>query len=380
VATDAIVLATRVGPLAVTVAQTVTARSAAAAVARCVTLSVPVCAAGAAAAYLYSEYRARKSANGGLEHDVGMPEGDFAGFGYQAAGAGSEIFATPQAAADAAGLALWRGVGNNSGMTYCVVTPFGEGATSSAYRCYSMALGYEDFKSGGLSRIPTTVRRCPDQSVRASGDGLCATGVYAPSTPELLGDHAAGRPFSPQRMVEPLKDAVTGGQQVPAESTGSGPSQLIGPKQVTSTTTGPSGVTKTEQQVVQNYRYDGDTIVVNEGDITTITNPDGSTVVTTNIPPPVKEAVDPCETDPARLGCLKLGEPPTDSVPKLTRDLAWSAESVGLPSGCPAPTAVAGHSVSWQPICDTATGMRPYILAGAAFTALTLLFAGIRQI
>jgi hypothetical protein len=379
-ANESLVVAARAGPLALSVVSSVTSRAAIGAAIRCVSLSVPVCAAGAAAALLYSHYRARVSPSGGLMQDVGLPPQEFTGFKYTTPYSNGVEFDSAQAAADDAGVSMWRGVGNGSGATHCDVTPFSPGSNSSGFRCYSLALGYEDFRGAGLTRTAGVVKRCVDPSIKASGDGNCASGVEQPTNPGALETHADNHPLPPPAaLVEPLKQAVAGGQAVPAEVAVTGPAQVVGPKVQTQIETSPQGVTKTEVQPVEKYQYLGDKVLATSSDITTVTHPDGSQTVTTSTTK--GEAVDPCVENPSRLGCLSLGDPPTEVPSKVSRELSFSAESVSLPSGCPAPSALTGSlMMSWQPACDAATAMRPYVLVGAAFTALLLLLAGVRQV
>jgi len=92
------------------------------------------------------------------------------------------------------------------------------------------------------------------------------------------------------------------------------------------------------------------------------------------------EPVDPCEIDPERLGCIKLGEAPSDEVPKSTQNVTFSAESVDLPSGCPAPLDIGhGRSLSYASACEAAETARPFVVALASLSALLLVAATVRR-
>lgn len=85
-----------------------------------------------------------------------------------------------------------------------------------------------------------------------------------------------------------------------------------------------------------------------------------------------------CDLNPGSLGCIGLGEVPTDQVPKSSKALSWESSVLGLPVGCPADWRAAGLLFSYQSTCDTALKMKPFILAGAAFAALMIVLATLR--
>ena len=84
------------------------------------------------------------------------------------------------------------------------------------------------------------------------------------------------------------------------------------------------------------------------------------------------------------MGCVDLGTAPTDQVPKKNSVLTYSEESVGLPSGCPAPEIVTisgtQRSISYQTVCDAAILMAPWVKAAGAMAALMMVLAALRQV
>jgi hypothetical protein len=100
------------------------------------------------------------------------------------------------------------------------------------------------------------------------------------------------------------------------------------------------------------------------------TNPSGT---------PAPNPDDACSVDPGRLGCIGLGEPPSDQVPKREVSVSFEAEDIGLEAACPAPLSMGdAGQLSFQPACDAAVMARPVILAVAAFTALSICVFGVR--
>lgn len=155
----------------------------------------------------------------------------------------------------------------------------------------------------------------------------------------------------------------------------SGPSSTPGGS---STTTGPTGTVTTT--ITNNYTYQGDTITITESKTTTTTSPSGdvTTEETVSDKPPDKEDVDPCKANPDALGCIKLGEVPDETIEKVTRHVAVSAEAVNLPSQCPAPITAAGYSLSFDAACDFSEGVHPFILAAAALMAAMIVIRSIQ--
>jgi hypothetical protein len=89
---------------------------------------------------------------------------------------------------------------------------------------------------------------------------------------------------------------------------------------------------------------------------------------------------DPCAINPNTLMCEELGEPPEDEVPRSDLSVEYSAEDLGLPSGCPpdVPMGLNGATFTFGPICEKAPLIRAVVVALSAFTALGICAAALR--
>lgn len=89
---------------------------------------------------------------------------------------------------------------------------------------------------------------------------------------------------------------------------------------------------------------------------------------------------DICAANPGTVMCEEMGEAPDDEVPTTTRDLSWSAESVGLPSGCPAPVPMGSlGALDFAQVCEGAAMARPFVVAMGALVAAGIMLAALRR-
>jgi hypothetical protein len=159
-----------------------------------------------------------------------------------------------------------------------------------------------------------------------------------------------------------------------------GPDTITGTSTVTSTKTitQPDGSTQTlteTSQEVSHLTYNGSQVAIDTHVVTSTQNPDGSTTKTDK---PAATAPDICAGFPNLLGCTNLGTPETTTVPTSTKSIAYTAEDVSLPSGCPAPVSLGRFGeLSFQSACDNANTMRPFILAVAGFVSLGICVAAV---
>jgi hypothetical protein len=175
-----------------------------------------------------------------------------------------------------------------------------------------------------------------------------------------------------QREIEPT--TVTG----PATSPGT----------VSTTSESAAGTTSTST-TTHNHTYQGDT--VNTTNVTTTVTTNTSTGAVTNTttttapanePPPTE---DPCIKNLDRVGCSTL-DTPEEITPRETKNVAFSTDAItwGAAASCPPPWAInvpaisKTFSVKYDPFCDIASRIRPFILAGAAFVAMMIVMAGIK--
>ena len=163
----------------------------------------------------------------------------------------------------------------------------------------------------------------------------------------------------------------------------SGPSSVPGPS-TTKTTSGPAGQTTTVTNTTYNFDYAGNTVTINTTNQTTTTNPDGTQETSTETkngveePAPPEEPKDLCTEHPDASACEELGDPQDEEVQNEERSVSWSQEG-GAAGSCPADKPVAlpfgqSASLSWQPVCDFATGVRPFVIGAAWLSAGLFLF------
>lgn len=190
--------------------------------------------------------------------------------------------------------------------------------------------------------------------------------------------------------------AAENGYPPQAEGTpeASGPASAPGPTSQT-VSSGPAGQTIVNESVTYNISYAGDTVTIEQVVEQTTTAPDGqqTTTTTTNAPPPPasqpgggvvaapppKEPIDLCKEHPEIVACQTLGEAPVEPViPQQTVNVFLGADPVS--GTCPAdimvpmPMGLGSTPLSWQPICDGATGIRPIVLGLAMLSAGLFVF------
>lgn len=88
----------------------------------------------------------------------------------------------------------------------------------------------------------------------------------------------------------------------------------------------------------------------------------GDTGADTSTEPPKEE--DPCIANPALLSCAELDDvpDPTD-IQEMDVPYSYTPFSLNSNNSCPAPMSLPkGLTMSWQPACDFATGIKPIIL------------------
>jgi hypothetical protein len=176
-------------------------------------------------------------------------------------------------------------------------------------------------------------------------------------------------------------------------STDSGPNGT-GTKQETTTTTNPDG-TVTTQRKTTTYNPDGTVTTTTTGDTTA---PDGTKTPapTTNdnkskgtycqdnpSDPICQKAGDGCADHPERASCKDMGTPPSDgdlasnSVGPSAITQVAVASNPNCPVGPPLPHGLG--NMSFDGICQLATGIRPVVLAMAWLAAGLILLGGFKE-
>jgi hypothetical protein len=422
VATDAMTLAAKGGPMAVSVAQRVGLAEAGAAIGRCMAGSVPVCAAATAAAIAYEVYRIHAAddypgtpcASGELCFDPGTPPQQAQGFEYRAYGDGwGTRPAQPTWAASVSEFVSYCTSGgpatcSASGVTVNPDTYAGGAYITRTRNSDGAVIGY--FVISSPRYDGPMVQSCP-ASVDASNpaysvpagmppgvDGKCPTARYnhQPITPENAGAKIAAYPpgdFSTNPLGiglrDALKDAIESGQQVPAEVESTGPASQTGQPTTTTTTNG-QGTTTTTKQETYNYNYAGDKItyqtVTNTYTCTgagscSSANADSTTTTTTEPPPEGStEQEGECAKNPTAAGCVKLGTPPdAEAMPGKSIAVTVAPESgFGADTGtCPAmvQTQLIGSVDPFGLVCTYMSGIR-FAVIGIAWIMAALIFLG----
>ena len=410
---EALQIAGRGGAVPARVQQVVKVADAAGAVARCLKAPV-VCAAIAAgvaagAYYFYRKYGVKPDGNGGLVADPGQPQEQHPKYNCGVSPDGKPSFdgTSPEAACklaikfydydyvDVNGAHRWR----VSTLTSCTPT-----ACTFDYSVGSSRPGYPTISDGSTATIPVaqvgTIGLCPavvnfyDPAYSTPGgppgpDGLCPTGNYSqPVTVEEAQRRVIVYPPPDDDTALPgaLREAVEHGQAVPSTIRTTGPATQTG-QPVSTTTTDAKGTSTSTQTPTYSYHYDGDQITYDTTVTTTVINNDGSTSsssTTTSGPSPDKEPKDPCDLHPERVGCMGLGSPPDDTVKKTQSQLSWQTESLGFGASCPSDLVIQQRTgpaitLTYRDACDTATRLKPLVIAAGALVALLMVTAALRN-
>ncbi len=184
---------------------------------------------------------------------------------------------------------------------------------------------------------------------------------------------------------------------VPADQWETGPAVATGPATVTGpgTTTTVQTDAGTETRTTTNtynLTYSGDVVTVTQTTNTTTTYPDSTTKTETStttapggdVPPAEEKPTDVCVEHPDASGCEPLGE--HDDEPDLQtedRPFSW-VPTMSAGGSCPAPKTATVHgrslSLSWQPVCDLAVGVRPVVLVVAWIGAAVMVFGVGRKV
>lgn len=403
-ATDVLSLAGKAGPMTVSAVSAAGVADAAAAVGRCVVGMNPVCAAGTAAYLLYKAYRAMPPSDvpgstvtpDNLDYDPGtaptlQTQQTFKnpwGVSYSTPGAACENWGQHRSD-QGAGRLVGSSVnpdGSNCRAQFDPSDPITCPTTQPGCLPYWNTLGNLNVENEQVTACPAVIDALNSAYNIPAGspvgyDGKCPTARYnhVPKTPAQVAEiiRAAGQDWTVlgPKLRDGLKDAIDlGGQTVPTEITSSGPASQTG-SPTTTTTTGPEGTTTKTTTNTYNYTYSGDTITYYITTVTTTTANGVTTTETTNAPTGTPE---PGETDcdkyPKALGCVQMGEPPSDTIKWTEKPLEWAVESLALPSGCPPNwTGTIWHrsiSMSYAPACSAAETVAPGIIAMIALACM----------
>lgn len=289
----------------------------------------------------------------------------------------------------------------SSGLPACTTTPI---VDSMAARVFAYCQnGAAPTNQGGVamckgtSGCPASIDALnPALNVAAGAppmaDGKCRTGRYnkVPANDPAFKD--MGSRLFRQAVGQAVAETIlnTPGAKLPTgPGTLSGPASLDGPTTVrTEPYPGGGNRTITEHDEWKLGYLTPDAITKTPKRTTTNCPPTGPCETTTEeTPPPVGgvggETPDYCIEHPERVGCQELEDPGDERPEWSVKDVPFSIEDLGLPSGCP-PDRMIGtlHTwdlwVRWEPVCNVAPVARPGVIALAALGALLFVVANIK--
>lgn len=228
-------------------------------------------------------------------------------------------------------------------------------------------------------------------------DGKCPTGNYTEAlTPEeaaaraWAGPEAAG--LTPEQYAQLVNEALGVAPQPVAEDVpmglGNTVPAFVGPVTTVTNPDGstvqtaigwnfqPYGLTKGWGYAASGNFQEVKSVLTKDAQGNVISNETTTTDTDGQTPDDVNEA---CAEGGDTVLCAEVGQAPDDQVPKSTLNVSFAAEALGLPSACPAPVALwSSHVYSFTPMCDAAGWMRPLVIAVGALVAALMLVAAVR--
>lgn len=201
-----------------------------------------------------------------------------------------------------------------------------------------------------------------------------------------LSNGLAADPSKAPAVLEKIVEAVPPLNLNPEPLQVSGPASVQGAT-TSSTTINANGTTVDNRTVTYNMTYNGGNVTVTQTTSSTVTHPDNSTSTTTTTTdagdgggeetPPDKS--DLCKEHPEISACQELGEDQdTPELPHQERTFSMAPE-MSAAGSCPSPQALSilggSYELSWQPLCDLASGVRPVVLALSWLGASMFVFA-----
>lgn len=202
---------------------------------------------------------------------------------------------------------------------------------------------------------------------------------WLPATSEQIETAASSPTMKPEWLNRILDSGVPVDAGAP---TLTGPSSVPGPsssstKQLKDSAGNVTGTQTVNQSTTYNITYNGNTYNVNSVTTTTTVNPDGTSTVQTETAakPTEKDPATDCDKFPSSLGCTDL-DVPDGTIPKTTKNIAYTAETWFGGGSCPADKYLTTHGQQikvwdWQSTCSNlVTYFRPVLLIVAAVMAM----------
>lgn len=110
-----------------------------------------------------------------------------------------------------------------------------------------------------------------------------------------------------------------------------------------------------------------------------LTDPQGNPTPNATPEPTPDPPKDPCDEHPDRAGCANLGSDDY-AIPKTSINFAFTPEASPINGTCPAPVAVLGNTLSFQPACDAMSMIRPLVIGMASILAAYILIGAFREV
>lgn len=400
--TDALQIAGPAGflPVAVTRGVTAAAVGTALAEAGAAATGIGLAALGIGAYQLFQDYQIRKASSGnGFEMDPGGPAQSVDRTTYKVSGFNGAAASSSVAACNAYAATQYAGqyskfiAGVEYHLNYKMV---GYVETTNATYCnvdgYTQdgVLTYPGFRHEVISSATTSDLSCIEAATGATlaarSDGLCPTGRY-----EGASNAAVASKLASAMTVDAVKDYINSGTSAAHPVAQSSPTAITGPaSQVgtssTSITNSGNVTTTTTNTPTYNYTYGGTTVnyVVTNGGTTTTTNTATGTSTTETTTKPETTIPGLCDLFPSISACAQLDMPDApDPLPTVPYVPSITPHVFGSSATCPAPITLSfprlSFVVSWQPLCDLATGfLSPIVGFLSLFAAVKVFFSGFR--
>ena len=225
-------------------------------------------------------------------------------------------------------------------------------------------------------------------------DGKCRTGVYAPNPfADGAAKIAAQNPDGSSNAPAAAKAISDAGGKLDSDAvSSSGPASKLGTPS-SSTQVNPDGSSQvTTTTPTYNYTYGPTSVTVSTSTSTVVNNYNaagtltGTTTTTTTPSAAPAESKTDCDKYPLDLACMPAGEPGSaEAIPNTNAPITYADVPFMTSGGCPAPLtisfSISGQSksfvISYQPLCDLMTTLRPIFLALFAASAAFVFYDGI---
>lgn len=264
----------------------------------------------------------------------------------------------------------------NQANVWRIDVDFSNPGSSTVYTTSMASTGTETFTQPPLV-YPSSTQATSDLNTRFTQAGSDQVNVFNAMTQDQTEYGNMPSPFDANTPVSVTASTVTtpskvvSVQQVPQSD---GSTNTVTTSQQTTITPTTTGTTAGTAQTTYNQQTTTTVTTVNS-----VTN--NTTTQTTQSNASDTPQQDPCATNPNSLACQQLTAPPTEAIDKTSKAVSYAPDTVnwGASASCPAPISIgsfagASRQLDFQVFCDTATQMRPFVLAASAASAIFIVF------